>query len=186
MLHLGNKDDFFKIGKVKKKTGKNNNEFLIVKTTDIDIFALLDDTIFVDVNGCDLLPVFPIAYSEQNKNTVKVTVDEPFVDINLKKYLNKDAYIPISAIKDLEVDVSNYNLIGWTVYDTLTHFNGVVVDTISSVHQLTLIVRDLNSPDEEEVFIPLNEDLMESYNVQEKHIEFNLPEGLLTINKSNV
>ncbi|MBR6492224.1 MAG: PRC-barrel domain-containing protein [Bacteroidales bacterium] len=173
------KDNFVKIGKIKKKVGKGN-EYVMTLSTNLDIFSVLDDTLFVDINGCDLLPVFPELYSEQSPRNIKIR----FNDMNNNgTYLNKDVYVPKDLLNGLEVQVSDMDLIGWNVYDTKAGYIGKIVDTIVSSQQAVLIV-SRSKEVTDEIMIPLHEDLIDNSNIEEKSITFNLPDGLLDINDS--
>lgn len=175
------KDNFFKIGKIKKKVGKNE-EYLIGITTSVDVFDILENTLFLDINACDLLPIFAESYSEQASNVIKVKFDSP-LSLDSSTYINKDVYISKELIENMDLSISDMDLIGWKINDVKLGYIGKVVDTITSSQQIVLIINHYIDNEVEEIMIPLHDDLIEESDVENKVIVFSLPEGLLNLNK---
>lgn len=175
------KDNFFKIGRIKKKVGKND-EYLISITTSVDVFDILENTLFLDINACDLLPIFAESYSEQASNVIKVKFDSPFTS-DSSTYINKDVYINKELIENMDLSISDMDLIGWKINDVKLGYIGKVVDTITSSQQIVLIINRYTDNEAEEIMIPLHDDLIEDSDVENKVIVFSLPEGLLNLNK---
>ncbi len=175
------KDNFFKIGRIKKKVGRNE-EYLISITTNIDIFDVLGDVLFLDINGCDLLPIFPESYSEQASNAIKVKLINP-VSLEHNSYINKDVYIPKEIIDSMDLNISEMDLVGWKVCDTKAGYIGKIVDTITSSQQVVLIINNNKDGENGEIMVPLHEDLIENSDIESKTITFQLPDGLLDLNE---
>ena len=177
------KNNYIKIGKIKKKIDRNKGEYILYLSVKFDVFSMLDNILFIDVNNCDLLPVFPESYSEQSSNIIKIKFNEPSPEYNQNIYLNKDVYIPKELIGNENVTVTDLDITGWTVKDVNYGTVGTVSDIIDNKQQIILIVNN-NSTPSNEIMIPLHQDLIIDSNLDNKTITFKLPDGLLNLNNN--
>lgn len=87
--------------------------------------------------------------------------------------VGKTIYAPAS---DEEIE-SDQGILSYQVYDADERLIGVVVDTIESNAQDVIVVQS----DEKEVMIPFVEEFIIEFNLDEKIIIMDLPDGLLDL-----
>jgi len=171
------KSNYIKIGKLKKKFGKNG-EFILSLRPNLNIDGLPDNNIlFLDLNSAEFLPVFIEYYSDRIADDFRVKFEYPF-NINIDYYLGKDVFVEQSFFSEEELSITDFDIIGWTANIPKEKLSHEIIDVINMKMQ-TIIVISFN---EKEIMIPLHEDFIKSVNVKKKTITLNIPDGLIDLN----
>ncbi|MDR2083470.1 MAG: PRC-barrel domain-containing protein [Bacteroidales bacterium] len=173
-----NKTDYINIGKLKKRFGKNG-EFILGLNSNINIEELPDNNIlFLEVNSAELLPVFIEDYSEKPPDDFRIKFEFPFENISMNYYLGKSVFVKKSFFSEDELQITNFDLIGWSVYLSNEKIIAKIYKVLDTKMQ-TLIVVYINN---KEVMIPLHNDFIESIDIQKNIITLNIPAGLIDLN----
>ncbi len=177
---------FLKVGKITKTFSYNGQFILTLDNLNFNFFDVADDTLFLDIYNGDLLPVFPLEYTEKNNTSIIVKFDKPYNDYDDEFYLNKNVYIKLDKEinNNLCSDDFYYNadfFIGWTIIDNTENIKGKIINYFDSKAHSILIANFFD----EEVYIPFHTDLIENIDKENKSITFNLPKGLLHVNRSS-
>ncbi|MGI6718199.1 MAG: hypothetical protein ACOX4D_03490 [Bacteroidales bacterium] len=180
------KKQYIKLGKITKRYSYNGEFILSLNNLNSNYFDIVEDILFLDIQNGDLLPIFPIEYTERNSTSLIVRFDKPYIDYNDDFYLNKIVYIKLDnnhknkqKVKNLLFDPDYF--LEWNIFDTTEKAKGTIINYFDSKAQIILIA-DFNG---NEVYIPFHADLIEKIDEDVKTIIFNLPKGLLHINKSS-
>lgn len=166
------KEEFVYFGKFLKPHGTKGEIGL-----QSDGFALGDDCDFVacDIDGI-LVPFFFETTRQKNGDTMIVKV-ERINNADEARYLtNRDAYIPRQWVDESEELTWSY-FKGFKAIDRNKGFLGEIADVDDSTINTLFIVEK----GEEEILIPAQEEFIADIDHSGKVIEFDLPEGLVSL-----
>lgn len=172
-------DEITEIGQTLKPHGINGEISATIDAV-VDIDSL--KCIIFDIDGI-YVPFFIDSYRARGSEAVLLTIDGVSDEYEAAKLCGLDIY----ALKtDISADANDgesdgfyiSDLIGFTVYDTEKRNIGVISDYDDSTANTLLIVKQA---DETSKYIPLADELIESFDIDKRIITLNLPEGLLDL-----
>lgn len=172
-------DEITEIGRTLKPHGING-EISATIDADVDIDTL--KCLIFDIDGI-YVPFFIESYRSRGSEAVLITIDGVSDEKEAAKLCGLDIYAlksDISAGADDGESDGFYisDLIGFTVYDTECRNIGVISGYDDSTANTLLIVEQ---PDGTSKYVPVADDLIESFDVDKRIITLNLPEGLLDL-----
>ncbi|MFQ3213830.1 MAG: 16S rRNA processing protein RimM [Marivirga sp.] len=165
----------FQLGVVSKPHGLKGELYISLDTDFPEDYAELE-SVFLLENG-KLVPFF-IEYI-QVKHTQALL---KFEDVNSKDEAvllkGRSVHLPLSQLPELsEEQFYFHEIIGYSVKDKERGELGVVAQVYEAGHQ-DLIGMDYKG---KEILIPINDDIIEKVDREEKQLLVNLPEGLLEL-----
>lgn len=172
-------DEITEIGRTLKPHGING-EMSATIDADVDIDTL--KCLVFDIDGI-YVPFFIKTYRSRGSEAVLLTIDGITDENEAAKLCGLEIY----ALKsDLGTDVDEVDgngfyisdLIGFTVFDTDRRNIGVVSGYDDSTANTLLIVEQANGTSK---FVPVADELIESFDIDKHTITLNLPEGLLDL-----
>jgi|SRR5690554_1805030 16S rRNA processing protein RimM len=169
------KEDCYYLGKITKLHGFKGNLILHLDTDEPEIYKNME-SVFIDKNGM-LVPFFfeTIGLHSKNKLLVK------FEDVSAEeavKLVNKDIYLPLESLPELDEDGFYYHeIIGYKVIDSRKGEIGQIKNVNDSGVQ-DLFEVDFNG---REILIPIVDDWILEVNKDQKFIRLQTPEGLIEL-----
>ena len=169
-------NDFYKIGKIGKPHGvKGEVSFMF----DDDVFDRTDaDWLMLSVDGI-LVPFFLEEYRFKSNETALVKFCDVDTQDEARELTGCDVFFPRHLADEDEGHLSWAQIVGFSVRDAET---GKVVGEIHSVDDSTInTLFELVTPEGDDLLIPATDELISDINTEERIIEMNLPEGLLSL-----
>ncbi|MDL2239633.1 hypothetical protein LJC73_05485 [Bacteroidales bacterium OttesenSCG-928-L14] len=170
------KNNHINIGKLKKRFGKNG-EFILALKPNSNIEDL-PNTIFLEINNAELLPLFIEYYTDKPPDDFRVKFEFPFENINTDYYLGKSVFVEKKFLIDDELSVQNFDLKGWTILLLNENIKTKIIEVLN-IKMQTLLVVNIN---DKEVMIPLHDDFIENVDIKKNIITLNIPDGLVDLN----
>lgn len=166
------KEDFVYYGKFLKPHGTKGEIGL-----QGDNFTLGDDCDFVacDIDGI-LVPFFIESRRIKNNDTLIVKIERMESAEAVRCLTNRETYIPRHWVEE-ECELTLPFMIGFKATDVRHGELGEITDIDDSTIN-TLFVID-NGKDE--ILVPAQEMFIESIDIENRHITFNLPDGLVQL-----
>lgn len=145
----------------------------IIESTD---WLKKGDTVFIEVKKDSLIPYFVQSVKAANKNELIIQFDDVENVEDAKQLLKKTIFVKEEILEEAKVN-SPLMYIGYNLVDKVKGGVGVIDDVMLIGKQwiAKLIVEN------QEVLIPLADDLMIDVNHKNKFIRMILPEGLLEV-----
>ena len=169
-------NDFYKIGKIGKPHGvKGEVSFMF----DDDVFDRTDaDWLMLSVDGI-LVPFFLEEYRFKSNETALVKFCDVDTQDEARELTGCDVFFPRHLADEDEGHLSWAQIVGFSVRDAET---GKVVGEIHSVDDSTInTLFELVTPEGDDLLIPATDELISDINTEERIIEMNMPEGLLSL-----
>lgn len=172
-------DEITEIGRTLKPHGING-EISAAIDADVDIDSL--KCLVFDIDGI-YVPFFIESYRSRGSEAVLLTIDGVSDENEAAKLCGLDIYAlktDISAVEDDGESDGFYisDLIGFTVYDTEKRNIGEVSGYDDSTANTLLIVEQTDGSSK---YVPVADELIESFDIDKRIITLNLPEGLLDL-----
>jgi len=170
------KSDVASIGKIRKAHGLKGE--VVFEFTD-DIFDRADcDFLFCEVEGI-LVPFFIEEYRFMTDSSALMKFEDIDSEEETRQIVGCEVFVPRSVIVESADAVSLGFFIGYEVKD-----NGNVIGKIVDVDDNTQNwLFSIQTPDDENILVPANEELITDIDHDGRFIDMQLPEGLLDINK---
>lgn len=172
-------DEYVLVGKTKKAHGVKGGVKLAIKDQFVED-VLNVEVAFLKVQG-KLLPYFVETFDYTNSLIVKFEdIDSPEAAIPIT---SKDFFIRAkdiqqqSAVTFREGDLEYGKLLGFTIHDAKQGLIGKIIEIFEFPQQEMAQV----SYQSKEIFIPLNQQLIQSVDQKKEQVLMNLPEGLLDL-----
>lgn len=172
-------EEVVNIGKF-QKTHALKGELNMISEINSDYFST-GKPLIVEVDGI-LVPFYIESDRPKGATTFLIKLQGINSEEEAREFVNKEVYALNSDIEEyLQEDfVDEFDLYDYKVIDILNGNEiGKVVGIEDSTSNEILIVE---GEEDEELYIPFNEELIEEINEEEKIIKMKLPEGLLDIN----
>lgn len=164
------------IGKVKRSFGKDGQLSLTVQNTE-GILAK-DKFLFVSING--IFVPFKVESVEQTRGQVIVKFYDYDTEEKIKFLIGEPLYTNQPVVTEEEVTDNDLSyFVGFTFTDKTSGSSGTITDFYD--YRNNPLWGANVSGISEEVLIPCVEEFILAVNPDKQHIEFNLPEGLLTL-----
>ena len=171
------RNEVFSIGKIGRAHGLRGE--VEMQFTD-DVFDREDaDFLVCDIDGL-LVPFFLEEWRFKNYDTALVK----FADINTaddaRILLGADVFFPKDAVSHNEAELTSWRVLtGFAVSDTKAGLLG----TVASVDESSAnVLMDITATDGSDILLPIHPDLVAEFNIKERTLLLNLPEGLLSLN----
>lgn len=171
-------EDVYRIGRIGKPHGVGGE---LSFAFDDDVFDRCDaEYLVLDIDGI-LVPFFMESYRFNSGTTALVK----FCDIDSQERARDltgcAVYFPRSLSDATDDEVTWAEIAGFTLID---ENSGQTVGTIRSVDSSTAnLLFEVDSPEGEDMLIPANEDLIDSFDVERREVRMRLPEGLLDLHR---
>lgn len=169
-------EDVYPIGQLGKPHGvKGEISFWF---TD-DVFDRVDaDWLLVEIDGI-LVPFFMEEYRFRSDELALVKFEDVDTEVRARELTGCKVYFP-RAFADADDDHLTWaQIIGYQIIDAKS---GVMVGTVSGVDDSTAnTLFHVSTPEEGELLIPADEELITDIDKTTRHITMNLPEGLLDL-----
>lgn len=174
------RDELIAIGHYNKPHGTHGE---ISATVDVDVDVLRELSCLVsDVDGI-FVPFFVNACRTKGSETVLLTIDGINGEQDAASLVNRDIFAlkrDLTLAADEEPD--EYPLdyfIGFELRDS----DGTCVGEITEVHEQTENAIFIVDRDGEEVMVPASDELVVEFDIDDKVIVMDLPQGLLQLNE---
>ncbi|MGN1237240.1 MAG: ribosome maturation factor RimM [Bacteroidaceae bacterium] len=170
-------NEVFKIGKMGRAHGIKGE--ICLHFTD-DVFDRVDaDYLVCDIDGI-LTPFFMEEWQFKGRDTAIIKFENINTEEDTKILQNADVYFPLSLAEERENEIQSWKVLtGFSVADTTHgHIGTVVLVDDSSANTLL----EIKTPDSKNILLPIHPDLVESFDIKQRTITLNLPEGLLILN----
>lgn len=167
------------IGSIIKPHGINGE---VVAMVNSDVFLLDLKCIVLKIDGINV-PFFISSSRPRGTESMLITID----GIKNEREAAKICGLDIYALKcDFDEDGFNdedegfyvSDLIGFTMTDAANHLIGKITGYDDSTVNILLLVEDTNGATK---YIPMADELIESFNAEDKTISLNLPAGILDL-----
>lgn len=169
-------EDVYPIGQLGKPHGvKGEISFWF---TD-DVFDRVNaDWLLVEIDGI-LVPFFMEEYRFRTDELALVKFEDVDTEVRARELTGCNVYFP-RAFADADDDHLTWaQIIGYQIIDAKS---GVMVGTVSEVDDSTAnTLFHVSTPEEGELLIPVDEELITDIDRTIRHITMNLPEGLLDL-----
>ena len=175
------KEEVFKIGYITKHRGLRGE--VEMSFTDDCFDTGSADYLVLDIDGI-LVPFFWEEYSFKNNDTAILKFEDIDTEEQARKLVGHAVFYPKAHVAPTSPDeatmLSSYKaLTGFSVSDQSGQLLGIVssVDDSSSNIPLTI-----ETTDGEELMIPFHDDFLLHFDLRERTLQLQLPEGLLDLN----
>ena len=170
------KETVYRIGRIGKPHGVDGE---VSFHFDDDVFDRTDaEYLILDVDGI-LVPFFMDEYRFKNDETALVKFCDITTQDQARQLTGADVYFPREHAEADDGQLSWAQIVGFSVRDAET---GKVVGEIQSVDDSTIhTLFELVTPEGDDLLIPATDELISDINTEERIIEMNLPEGLLSL-----
>ncbi|MCH5227444.1 MAG: 16S rRNA processing protein RimM [Muribaculaceae bacterium] len=174
-------DEIVTVGKF-QKTHALKGELNMLSEVDPQYF-LEGNPLIVDYDGI-WVPYYVESIRPKGATSYLVKLSGIDTEEEASHFVNKEVHILQKDAEEwLEEEEEEMGLIGYTVVDKSSGQTiGIIEGIEDSTSNVLFIVR---TPQEDEVFIPANEDLIQNIDDEKEIIELSIPEGLLDINSKN-
>lgn len=167
-------DDCYQLGYVIKTHGLKGEVQLFLDVDDSSQYKDLE-SMFI-LQGKTLIPFF-LEHLQVNGKKALVKFEEVDSLESARLLVGKETYLPLDFLPDLPEGKYYYHqLVGLDILE-----NGKAIGTATEVYeqgpQVLLAADHLGT----EILIPVNDQIIEKVNLQEKTISVNLPKGLLDV-----
>ena len=169
-------EDCYQLGYIIKPHGLKGEVQILLDVDNPQEYSLME-SVFV-LQGQKLVPFFLESISlNQDKAIVKFEeVDDLAVAKELK---GKELYMPLDDLPELESDQFYFHEVqGFELIDSAFGSIGVVNNVINGGLQMLISVAHSSG---KEILIPLNEDLIVSFDREAAKLVMNIPDGLVDI-----
>jgi 16S rRNA processing protein RimM len=162
-----------KIGFINKLQGYKGEVQCIIEKGYVEDY-MDEEFLFIMLDG--IAVPFAVEEIKDKRGAAVVKFESVNDEEYAKRFVNAEVFVERRTKKNIEEPDWN-NLTGYEVIDKTRGSLGIIKAVEEYPQQLiaTLIIK------EKEVLIPLNEDFLESLNVDEKKIILNLPNGLIDL-----
>lgn len=171
-----NKADCFHLGKIAKLHGFKGEVSLFLDVTNPQDYAGLD-AIYIDINT-QLTPFFITSIKLKNNGFAAVKLEGVNDDMNAKRILRKDVYLPAAVLPELEgINFYDHEIAGFKVIDEIHGDIGVLETVVDfKVNPLLQIVNG-----EKEILVPLIEGVVTKIDRSKKELFIVTPDGLVDL-----
>lgn len=165
------------------KTHGTNGEFVLLSLQPLTKDFFESELVFLPLEGGEPVPFFFTSIRPKSDSSALVKFDGINSLEQSQEYVGIEVLIKNTENLDkTKLGKSNSNpsndLIGFTVVDQTTGFNGTIDEVIDIPGNLLLRVISGKN----EVLIPFHEDFIRSVDPKKRSILFELPEGLIDLN----
>ncbi|MFN4147510.1 MAG: ribosome maturation factor RimM [Runella sp.] len=169
-------DDCFQLGHITRTHGTKGEVVIYLDVDYPEDYADME-SVFVEIKG-QLIPYFLRSINIQKGNKAIVKFEEIDSIEAATPLINAALFLPEDTLDTLEEDQFYYHeIIGFNVEDIQKGTLGTV-STVYSMDIQDLIAMNYQN---QEVLIPVNEDIVTRVDRQNRILHVNLPEGLLEI-----
>lgn len=170
------KETVYRIGRIGKPHGVDDE---VSFHFDDDVFDRTDaEYLILDVDGI-LVPFFMDEYRFKNDETALVKFCDITTQDQARQLTGAEVYFPREHAEADDGQLSWAQIVGFSVRDAETR---KVVGEIHSVDDSTInTLFELVTPEGDDLLIPATDELISDINTEERIIEMNLPEGLLSL-----
>ncbi len=170
------KEDIFKIGHFAKPHGIKGEINLV---TSSDVFEESDDPyIICEIDGI-LVPFYIEEFRYKSDSVVLVKLENIDSEERVREFVNLDVYYLLELMNDEDLigDMTWDSFVGYTVSDKTYGMLGEIINVDESTINVLL---QINYKDKD-LLIPAVDELIQSVDHIQKHLEVSLPEGLLDL-----
>ena len=164
------------IGKITSAHGVKG-DIVLSHQLPLDFDTNLLDAIMIELNPKSYIPFFIKEKKETHDDEMVLTLEEIDNREDAKKILNKNVFAPPT----LKIEINNGNrwtdLIGFSLSDQHTLEIGKIEDVYINGEQILLVVNYNN----EEVLIPISDELIIANDPKQKKITLEIADGLLEL-----
>ncbi|MCQ2203979.1 MAG: ribosome maturation factor RimM [Bacteroidales bacterium] len=175
------KDDCVRVGKIAKSHGVNG-EVVVRAESGFDVDDLSYEFLLVEIDG-GLVPFYVEEIRVKNNEDALVKFELIETQDDTRRLAGRDVYICREWAEteegDLE-DVSTGMLIGYMAFDKESGKLGVITEIDDQVGANPLFVIDNEG---EELLVPIADEFVKEVNDENRTVVFELPEGLVDMNK---
>ena len=170
------KETVYRIGRIGKPHGVDGE---VSFHFDDDVLDRTDaEYLILDVDGI-LVPFFMDEYRFKNDETALVKFCDITTQDQARQLTGAEVYFPREHAEADDGQLSWAQIVGFSVRDAETR---KVVGEIHSVDDSTInTLFELVTPEGDDLLIPATDELISDINTEERIIEMNLPEGLLSL-----
>lgn len=172
-------EEIISVGKF-QKTHALKGELNMISQIDLEYY-LQGNPLIVEYDGI-LVPYFVESVRPKGNTSYLVKLKGVDSEEEANIFVNETVYmLKKDADEWIEEDfMDKHELIGYQIFDAETGNNiGTIEDVEDSTVNILLIVK---TADNQEIYIPLNEELVKEFLNEEKIIKMLIPDGLLNIN----
>ena len=170
-------DDCYQLGYVIKTHGLHGELSVMLEADFPDAYENLE-SVFVATSGSETLVPFFIEHITIRQNKALIKFEEVDTIEQAETLLKATCYLPLASLPALEDDQFYYHeIIGFTVEDEQQGTLGTVQDVYESTGQDMIVMQY----QEQEVFIPINDDIVPRVDKKQSIVYVRLPEGLLDV-----
>lgn len=169
-------EDCFYLGKIVKKFSFKGEVMIKLETDEPELYGKLD-ALFIKFRS-SLIPYF-IERSQWHKSELlRVKFEEVDSEIEADNLIGSEVYLPLDLLPKLEGNKFYYHeVIGYTVEDSEKGVLGEIIKINDQTVQALFIIKNENN----EILIPINDDIIKKVDRANKKIFISAPEGLIDI-----
>lgn len=169
-------DDIYYIGKIGKPHGVKGEVSFHFED---DVFDRVEaDFLFIETDGLPV-PFFIEEYRFRSAETALMTFDGIDTQEKARKLTGCSVFFPRTLADEDEENTSFAALVGYTVVDAESgESKGTVVSIDTSTINLLL---EIETPNKENVLVPLHDDLVNTVDKARKTLTLTLPEGIFDL-----
>ncbi|MGR3809515.1 ribosome maturation factor RimM [Jiulongibacter sp. NS-SX5] len=170
-------DDCFFLGKITQTHGLKGEVILWLDVDEPELYAELD-SVFLKF-GKELVPYFLENIQIRGKKSIAKFEDIDTIE-ETDSIINKELYLPMDNLPELDDDTSFYyhEIIG---FELISEENNETLGTITKVYEGSgqdLIAFNIG---ENEILVPVSDDIVKTINREKKTLLVNLPDGLIDL-----
>lgn len=173
------KEDVLQIGYISKYRGISGE----VEITFTDSAAIEGNSEYLvfQLDGL-FVPFFWEEYRFKNDDTAIFKFEEINSETEAKKFVKTPVFYPIKFIPETDTLSSWKSLTGFSISDLHKGNIGEVVAVDDSSANILLYISTEEHGEEKEIIIPFHDDFLVEYDIKQRSILLDLPEGLLNLN----
>lgn len=173
------KEDVLQIGYISKYRGISGE--VEITFTDSVFDEGESEYLVFQLDGL-FVPFFWEEYRFKNNDTAIFKFEEINSEAEAKKFVKTPVFYPTKFVPETDMLRSWKSLVGFSVHDLHKGCIGKVNAVDDSSANILLYISTEGDGEEKEIIIPFHDDFLVEYNIQQRSLLLELPEGLLNLN----
>lgn len=170
------KNDCYALGKITKTHGLKGEVIFWLDVDHPEFYEDLD-SVLVEVKG-ELVPYFLEDLQIRGKKSIAKFEEIDTIE-DVSYLINCDLYLPLDNLPELDGQGFYYHeIVGFKVIDTNSQETLGLIKTVFEGAGQDLLAVDIQ---DQEVLIPIADEIVKNVNKEDKTIELNIPDGLIDV-----
>ncbi|RLD60475.1 MAG: 16S rRNA processing protein RimM [Bacteroidetes bacterium] len=171
------KKDYYFLGKITKTSGFNGNLMFFFDVDDTTPYIDLE-AVFVELGAKGFIPFVIEKISFRHNNTAIVKLADIETNEDAVSLIGCDLFLPLAFLPPLKGKKFYFHeIMGFSIIDKNQGDIGFVTDVLDNTSQPVFVI----NKDNDEILVPMTDEIILNVDRENKVIEIEAPEGLIDI-----